>query len=50
MPDDEKERLIASSVERHAKSDPARVARAILETLSEAGYDVTRRRITVSSK
>jgi ribosomal protein L31E len=43
MPEDETERLIAASLERHTKADPARIARAILEELWEAGYDVVRR-------
>jgi hypothetical protein len=43
MPEDEIERLVASCIDRHAQSDPARVARAILEELWEAGYDVIRR-------
>jgi hypothetical protein len=42
-PEGDVERLIASCVERQAQSDPARMTRAILETLWEAGYDVTRR-------
>jgi hypothetical protein len=43
MSEDKIERLVVSCIERNAKSDPARVARAILEELWEAGYDVTRR-------
>jgi Fe-S oxidoreductase len=43
MPEGEIERLVAFRVERYAKSDSAKVARAILEMLWEAGYDVTRR-------
>jgi hypothetical protein len=42
-PEDDVERLIVAAISRHAQSDPARVAWAILETLWEAGYDVTRR-------
>ena len=42
-PEDEIERLIVACVERHAQGSPAALARAILETLWEAGYDVTRR-------
>jgi hypothetical protein len=43
MPEDEIERLVAAALERHAKDGPARIARAILEELWEAGYDVVRR-------
>jgi hypothetical protein len=42
-PEDEIERLIAACVERHSSDNPASLVRAILETLWEAGYDVTRR-------
>jgi hypothetical protein len=39
-PLDEPERIIAEVIERHARSDVAALARAILNELWEAGYDV----------
>ena len=42
-PEDDVERIIVSCLERHPTSGAAALARAILETLWEAGYDVTRR-------
>jgi hypothetical protein len=42
-PEDDIERTILACVERHSNNCPAALARAILETLWEAGYEVTRR-------
>ena len=42
-PEDIVERLIVTCVERHSRDNPAALVRAILETLWEAGYEVTRR-------
>jgi hypothetical protein len=42
-PEDEIERVIEAAIWRRAQGDPAALARAILEALWEAGYDVTRR-------
>jgi hypothetical protein len=40
-PEDDVERLIAASAQRNAGRSPEALARAILEGLWEAGYDVT---------
>jgi hypothetical protein len=42
-PEDDVERLIIAAISRHSRDDPTALARAILEMLWEAGYDVTRR-------
>ena len=42
------ERVIVACVERHSNSGPAALARTILETLWEAGYDVTHRPDAIS--
>jgi hypothetical protein len=44
---DDAERVILAAIRRHSKGDPAALARAILEQLWEAGYDVTRRPDTI---
>jgi hypothetical protein len=41
--DDDVERIITAAVWPHSKSDPAALARVILEDLWEAGYEVTAR-------
>jgi hypothetical protein len=41
--EDAVERLIAGTIRQHSRGDPVALARAILEALWEAGYDVTRR-------
>jgi hypothetical protein len=41
--EDDVERAIVAAIQQHVKGDPAPLARAILETLWEAGYEVTRR-------
>ena len=43
QPTDDVERVIFDAIWRHSKGDPEALARAILESLWEAGYDVTRR-------
>ena len=45
MPDplDDPERIIAATIGRHARGDVAALARAILNELWEAGYDVRQR-------
>ena len=40
-PADDIERIIVAAIERRSKRDPAALARAVLEELWEAGYDVT---------
>ena len=42
-PEDDIERVIVTAIWQHSKDDSAALARAILEELWEAGYDVTRR-------
>ena len=42
-PEDDVERVITAAVSPHSKSDPAALARLILEELWAAGYDVTPR-------
>ena len=37
------EQIVEAAIRRHSKSDPALLGRAILESLWELGYDVTRR-------
>jgi len=40
IPEDEMERIVAAAIERHVKGDPVRLARAIIEQLWEAGFDL----------
>jgi hypothetical protein len=40
MPDYDPERVVTEAIEHHANGDPAALARAILNRLWEAGYDV----------
>jgi hypothetical protein len=42
-PEDEVERVLEAAIWRCPKGDLAALARAVLEELWEAGYDVTRR-------
>jgi hypothetical protein len=42
-PEDEVERIIEAAIKRHIAGNPSALRRAIIESLWEAGYDVTRR-------
>jgi hypothetical protein len=42
-PEDEIEQIIEAAIRRYSPGEPAPVRRAILESLWDAGYDVTRR-------
>ena len=42
-PEDDVERVIVACIERRVKANPPSLTRAILETLWNAGYGVTRR-------
>ena len=43
IPEDDIEQVIEAAIWRRVKGDPAALARAIIESLWEAGYDVTLR-------